>query len=536
MQQPNLLPAPPPSGVNPLKGYERYYGSKRGESMLWMTFYKLQWRTAMLQSFRSQNATCFLQAVVHVLNQKQMKAILASYQQSFPLEGLTHPINPSEAIAWFKYFKVPCSVFAVSPMNGYHAPVQLYAAPNSDAGICLLLFDNESNYRPHWVPVTAVIARRRLALTLAEKESVDELNLDPDDVFQWEDYLNDVRQGLIDPPGPHPTVENADPVAPINYMGAVERDPLDEVDLTELFAEQTNYHHTAIQDDYELQQGDFDGLYHQPDITAIEARKRADLVSKCMMQVGVHPFPIAQQTIHLVSQTPRFYYVGGGDLPEFNGIVIQGPPGPKDRAIYGRGLLSKAPIMWELHPKAIQEAYVDSSHLVYVQVDEPRTLDPTYLANGCFNPSRIGCIQTDNGAFDLIDPFEVQHRQIIYTVYRLSRRHASVAGLFLRALPFHTEKIMNVTIIPFQVRDLPSLLDFPSRKAWLRAVFTILASMAPEEVKGNILEQRNEALNALESGTLPATYDPVATARAVCHMRIRVQNLMGTPGLTLRLA
>jgi hypothetical protein len=92
-----------------------------------------------------------------------------------------------------------------------------------------------------------------------------------------------------------------------------------------------------------------------------------------------------------------------------------------------------------------------------------------------------------------------------------------------------TEKITGASFYEDDTFELPAEKDFPTRQAYVRAVYTKLSKLVlPEEV-GPLLDQRNAtmAYMADHEDELPPNFTPEANARALAALGRILEKRMG---------
>jgi hypothetical protein len=114
--------------------------------------------------------------------------------------------------------------------------------------------------------------------------------------------------------------------------------------------------------------------------------------------------------------------------------------------------------------------------------------------------------------------------------FSLERSVATLTGLLGRMILFHTESVKFLSMKEYCLNRLPDQANFDSKRSWLRCVFSVLASAAPDEYKALINDQRNQALSALEDGRLPESYDPVLLVKDVMRASAYAHHLVGLKG------
>jgi len=366
----------------------------------------------------------------------------------------------------------------------YHQAVDCQGR-DIDTTLVLAVYDDDSNFSPHWLPSTSINYRRRLAATRKEKLHLDQQMVPIRDVFDFQllaQNLSDqllIDQAIIEENPPIPTSWANNPPLPPNHADGEQK---------------ARHKHLNI-----------------------------------MLSCGVHPPHTLLASQHLISKTNRFHWIGSGAAPLTHSLVVKGPPNALERGL-ARGLLSKTGILWELHPLVIEHMYIDSAHMAYLRTGRPTLADPRILDNGCYNPEMLGHLQTETGIFKLVDPYTVGEGENQIMFFSLERSVATIAGLVGRMIPFHTEHVVFLSLQEYCLSHLPSQANFDSKRSWLRCVFSVLANAAPDEYKALINDQRNQALSALEDGKLPSSYDPVLLVKDVIQASAYASRLVGYQG------
>jgi hypothetical protein len=365
---------------------------------------------------------------------------------------------------------------------------QAFDSQNRDIETTLVLavYDDDSNFSPHWLPSTSINYRRRLAVSKKEKLHLDQQMVPIADVFNFQM----LAQNLSDQLEIEKAVEESDPPVPITW--AIPFPP------GHGFGERGSRH------------------------------KHQDYTLSC----GVHPPPTSLAKETFASSTRRFYWVGEGTqrAPATEDYIEIGPPSSFARALASVGENHKLGTLWELHPLVIKYMTIDSGHMAYLKCGTPTLANPHFLDNGCYNPEMLGHLQTTGGIFKLVSPYTVKSGENTFMFFSLERSVATLTGLLGRMILFHTESVKFLSMKEYCLNRLPDQANFDSKRSWLRCVFSVLASAAPDEYKALINDQRNQALSALEDGRLPESYDPVLLVKDVMRASAYAHHLVGLKG------
>lgn len=242
------------------------------------------------------------------------------------------------------------------------------------------------------------------------------------------------------------------------------------------------------------------------------------------------PFPSIASPYHMDSEK-RFWACSGKDDCS-DAIRTEGHPGPGDRA-WAR--LHGWRIAYELRPEVISHMYVDSHTLVYVVKGMPCIVNPYVLENGDYNPETFGALHTATATWRLTDPCEMKAHDRVYIIFRLRRAATTVAGCFMKKIPFHLDKVNDVTYREVTPK-IATVADFPDTKTYMKVMFAQLAASAPEDCRGYIQDARNGALASLGEGDLSPLFDPVRCVHAIINQNRRLAMYMGMPGASYSLA
>ncbi len=282
--------------------------------------------------------------------------------------------------------------------------------------------------------------------------------------------------------------------------------------------------------------------FYFPRIDLLPALPNNTNISAC---VGLECLPFAQDRENLTSKT--FFFVGKKLFDSGNVHLLKRFPTAGDRAWQQNSLGlwgEKGCIAWQLHPTVVPEMHIDSKSYVYVRIGEiidgaikiVTSMGETFLASGDYNPQFLNRLYTTNGCFCLDAPFDIRGTgKQVYRVFRLRRTGMSAFGALKRKVPFTLEKVTDPSTTRFVPQNLPEYTpsSFPSKKAWLASVFTILQDQAPPDpaLRSALVYCRNEALAALVDDELPAEYDPIANFVTLVRMHEAVSGIMQTEGL-----
>jgi hypothetical protein len=522
--------------IGPFQGYSKY-----SESMLWCRDLTTPQpnRDKILLELQSMKASCFHKAVAYIATVVKTKAHVAA-NLLMGESQIRAPVSLDEAVGWVQGSALDAHVYVIVSYAGAHNLYRHYTSPVGLAakGLALVLFDDAGVYAPHWLPVTSVNERARIKLNKQEVKATAHFDVNPQFAFDWLVYLKDLKAGLVQldlgPEGEQYGPQEQFPPEP------VVEEPMDlEGALDECF--------WTPEHNYELTVADMVNAFtpsalapeHVPDYTGLSSTQVVGVnktLVQCYTMVGIHAFPMGSLSRFMVDSVPTFHYVGSSThLPATTGCVERGFPTDFELH-WAEGLSRKYSVLWELHPDVISGIRLADNHLVYVQMEEPKMLDPRFLANGCYNPEFIGELITEDGVYDIVDPLDVVYRNVNYRVFRLDRRCLRAMGILRQLIPGHLDELQLITLHQFNIHKLPTQESFDSKRSWLRCVFNALAGECPPEIKSMVIEQRNLALGALEEGSLPDSYDPVAVTRAVSQMRTRVAALLDTKGETFQCA
>lgn len=515
--RPFVLPQDAPfySGVHCYNNYLKYV-----EAGICTARYKrAAWRQAGYIFCEVSSASCAMYAALELLTEHQFDLFVRWVEHEFNDDGgLSHALTPLELSEGLEEVGFKGRILAVTPdqpvtLDGgiarltlLHMTCALGEQPEPNRAFVLVLFNDGGEYAPHWLPATSW--RLNAAIRLAREESAALLknqlwelidNADPEQAFPWLSLMDEIRNGFL-PPSPDIHLPGFDDERPA--MGPINR-PADVRRAMDIVP-----HYDAPEENF----GD-------------DLSTRGNL--KISALVGLHPVDLPNRSLDAVASGPVFYYTGSlAHTPKTTCFTVRGYPGFVDKLsaiFYGK-------IAWELHPDVIFGAVVNSTSLVYVRLSEVNIINPAYLASGCFNPSCVGNISTTRGAYTLVDPFDIECQGSTYRFFRLYRTYSTVLGAVRRLLPVSIEQVKEVSLAEFTVDKLPDQSYFDSKRSWLRAVFALLASHAPAELKGIINDQRNMVLSALDQDELHYDFDPVLLVRGVIQMQICISGMMCVQG------
>lgn len=206
-------------------------------------------------------------------------------------------------------------------------------------------------------------------------------------------------------------------------------------------------------------------------------------------------------------------------------VPIDGEPTWLDVAI---SLTDDIGLCWELRPGVVDKMVVGEDSAVYWLDGPVHSQDPRLLANGCFNPDRIVTLDARQSTWVLGPRQAVQVGERLYWVSKLVRGAWTVMGRFVYNAGL-TEAITGASFLEDDTFSLPAERDFPTRQAYVRAVYTKLSKLVlPEEV-GPLLDQRNAtmAYMADHDDELPPGFTPEANARALASLGKILERRMG---------
>lgn len=534
--------------------YHRYYGEHRP---LWLNRPHGDWRRAAKQQLVRAGAGCFFEALFTLCSRQVAAAMIQAYEQGQGVLRLgvsfVRAVEILDEIGFqlnvLFFGRVADELRVLFRHNGRGEAAQ------RGWGLALVPLNDEGEFIPHWLPFTQhrdhlgvrLIGRDHLALDEQEDHGIEEewVDIDADDVAHIAAELEELRReaegpwdhelgaelpffglgaelGHIGPPlvaglAPAPEVwdHDLDVELPFYGLGAelgfIGPDWAGEAILgrAPVRPDGTPWEHIAP-------------VYVRP----------AHPLDGIVAVVGEHapPAPTTRAGSNLV-ECRTFYWLGEGQL-QFGGdySLVDGPPGAFARAaarVQGRG-----GICWELRPSNIRNMHVDSKHMVYVRLGEASLLDPAVMDTGDFNPQLVGRLHSATGCFRLDDPWEVRRDDgAVFLFFNLKRTSVTLSGVFGRCLPFHLEPIERVSLVGVGVaRFSRPESAYPSRVAYLRAQFSILAATAPAELVGLINDQRNIALALLEEGRLATGFDPYRMVAVLHEQRKQAQRLFTVLG------
>jgi hypothetical protein len=220
----------------------------------------------------------------------------------------------------------------------------------------------------------------------------------------------------------------------------------------------------------------------------------------------------------------KFWRLSGkANAPGF--VPVDGEPSWLDVAL---SLTDDIGLCWELRPGVVDKMVVGEDSAVYWLDGPVHSQDPRLLANGCFNPDRIVTLDARQSTWVLGPRQAVRVGERLYWVSKLMRGAWTVVGRFVYNAGL-TEKITGASFYEDDTFELPAEKDFPTRQAYVRAVYTKLSKLVlPEEV-GPLLDQRNAtmAYMADHEDELPPNFTPEANARALAALGRILEKRMG---------
>lgn len=255
--------------------------------------------------------------------------------------------------------------------------------------------------------------------------------------------------------------------------------------------------------------------------------------------VGVHPPPFPKpDTGNLIPSCTFHRIPEPGVIAEScrSAALVEGFP-----TAFQRGacrLLGTGGMAWELRPSVLQGMHVSTRHLVYVKMDQVCAMDQRLMASGDYHPDNVGEIVTTGGTYILADPFEMSRPAgngtvDVFRVYRLIRDVCTYSGALCRAVPLHLDLVQSLTFLHVHTPTFPDPLSvMPSRKAWLRVRFALVAQIAPAELVGILNDIRNQAFEELQAGTLPPSFDPLNCLTLLREEQTRLSRLAIVAGLS----
>ncbi len=517
----------------PNTAYTRYFGQSKP---LWFNQPgPIARRREILRHLEMHGATCFWKALAHVAPDcDALELLLAErLRQDDPFPA----VDMASALQIVGLSDVHISVVGITAFNVMararqgittfvrHPNLPVDGRPGH--GVALVFFDDEHNFAPHWCPCTSIRPRFTVPRTVEDREAeilaeineglpeplpamADWLFADEEEDEEPEMWLDAQVDGynVIIPEAPQPP-----PPEPLPEWG---RRGADIVPFHR-FMNQANFGPA------------WSGL--------VVNRHPLDGITGV---VGVNPPPVPTIARNLVNAV-TFYRIqeDGVPLQATGGMLVrEGHPSACDRGIHR--MQGAGGVAWQLRPSVLADAHISTRHVVYCKLGDPSLMDNRLMDSGDYDPQTFEALHTATGTFRLTHPEYVERTVEAHGVavverflfFHLNRVCASWTGALLRAVPYHLEKVTTVSTIGhgLSFRPLPETA-FPTRKAWLRAQFSLLAQVSSDELKGLINDQRNQALEELERGNLGQNFDPYLLVAVLAERLVYSRQLMRTAGL-----
>lgn len=443
------------------------------------------WREPYREALTTVNAACYFHALAEILPKQDLDDLF-NLATTRP-EGFAVGVTPDQAIADRVANGLAYGIYVVAPIEGRHTLVAIQPGAGPLA-LVMALYNGKHKHAPHWLP--AMNPRARRTLPMASIERVDALQRGYVDV--------ETRSTLTSQSLSLAILEDLDPTLPIP-PASHSLPPVPAHPGTGLPLHPALGFRRVLQDRPPTPNEFFD----------------------VRVVVGVNVVLPPSRTSAFA---PTFYFVGSGKHSRFSGVVKKGFPGPFSRAT------TLGPTLWELHPAVVRDCHITERDFMFVTLAPEHALDQDLLASGSYNHMRLGGVACKSCFYDLTDPFLYETNDNRVIVFRLSKRFATISGLLGSAVPLMQDTVVEVQLYRNTPRELPIVGDFPNKRAWLRCVFAVLAVNAPDHVRADINDQRNQALAAFDEGQLDADFDPIKLVGAIVQAHRFAQSLMGVEG------
>lgn len=546
--------------------YTRYFGTRRP---LWFNRQSGAWRHQLLKRLVREGASCFWLSLVSVLPTDQgLNEAIAHHERS--PEGITAGKTFEDALEACLDYDWHISIVQIGLIDQDRrwGIVRAFRHPECEkAGLSIVLVehDDHGRPRPHWCAATAWRRRCTVPVTLADLEHIEPVE---EVVEPLELQLADVAelQALLDAPDYHgdlPEEQLAEWLHGFRQIDQAVDHPeplvLERIPSGEWIAAGNDVPDLGHLLDAAQHEFDALRLSQNVQLPAIYTAQAAGLVGlltggpatpawvfgnqhlavpqhhplqDVYAITGVHPPPAPSAGINLGSAVRYFYRLPDDEPLQYVGdlSVVEGAPGAFSRGI--ARMTAGGMMAWELRPDVVPHMRVRSGHVVYVRLGEVHALDQRLLETGDYNPDVFGDLHTDTGRFALTRPeLVIRSDGVNFLFFLLSRRSSTKIALMTRFVPFVLSRVTSVSFRGVNViRHRHPEKAFPTRSAWLRAQYALVAEQAPKELVGVINDQRNQALAALERGELSPDHDPVLQVAVLHEQRKRITRIMRVVG------
>jgi hypothetical protein len=149
------------------EGYTRYSARHHNGGALWCWQKNGLWREEASFEYEKNRVSCFFRAVAWLVTRQQNADL---YQQMVATAtGLRAPVTLMQAVVIVNLMGWNLAIYTYDAYGNCH--LVRPAGPGPFKALVFVMFDDNHDFAPHWLPCTSIRARDRIAMTFEDYDS-----------------------------------------------------------------------------------------------------------------------------------------------------------------------------------------------------------------------------------------------------------------------------------------------------------------------------------------------------------------------------